>query len=379
MNEIINTFLLTGDRFMPEMHLKELGFTYSACGTFTKNKKRIQKFKETGDTSYIYKNELDKACFQHDMAYGDFKHLKRRTFSDNILRDKAFNIARNPEYDGYQRGLASMVYKFFDKKSKGSGVNIPLEFIEQLAKKLRKPIIRKFKKKKVYSGYRDNIWGADLADMHLISNFNKGFRFLLCVINIFSKYAWVVPLKDRKGVSIVNAFQKILKESNQKPNKIWVDKGSEFYYNSFKKWLKDNDVEMYSINNEGKSVVAEIFIKTLKNKIYKYMTSVSKNVYIDKLDDMVNEYNNTYRRTIKMKPVDVKDNTYIDFEKEANDKDPKFKVGDYVRISKYKNIFAKGYMPNWSEEVFVIKKVKNTAPWTYVINDLNGEEIIGTF
>ena len=109
------------------------------------------------------------------------------------------------------------------------------------------------------------------------------------------------------------------------------------------------------------------------------MTSITKNVYIDKLDDIVDEYNNAYYRTIKMKPVDVKDNTYTDFEKEVNNKDPKFKVGDYVRISKYKNIFAKGYMPNWSEEVFVIKKVKNTVPWTYVINDLNGEEIIGAF
>ena len=116
---------------------------------------------------------------------------------------------------------------------------------------------------------------------------------------------------------------------------------------------------MYSIHNEGKSVVAERFIRTLKTKIYKYMTSISKNVYIDKLDDIVNEYNNTYHRTIKMKPVDVKDDTYIDSNKDVNDKDPKFKVGDHVGISKYKNIFAKGYIPNWSEEDFAIKKVKN--------------------
>ena len=109
------------------------------------------------------------------------------------------------------------------------------------------------------------------------------------------------------------------------------------------------------------------------------MASVSKNVYIDKLDDIAGEYNNTYHRTIKMKLVDVKYNTYIDFKKEINDKDSKFKVGDHVRISKYKNIFAKGYTPNWSEEVFVISKIKNTAPWTHVINDLNGEEITGTF
>ena len=109
MNEIVNKFLLAGDKFMPEMHLKQLGFTYSACGQFTKNKDRIQKFKETGDASYIYKNVLDKACFQHDMAYGDFNDIARRTASDNVLRDKAFNIAKNPKYDGYQRGLASVV------------------------------------------------------------------------------------------------------------------------------------------------------------------------------------------------------------------------------------------------------------------------------
>ena len=135
---------------------------------------------------------------------------------------------------------------------------------------------------------------------------------------------------------------------------------------------------MYSTHNEGKSVIAERFIRTLKSKIHKYMTSISKNVYIDKLDDIVDEYNNTYHTTIKMKPIDVKDNTYINADKEINNKNPKFKVGDHVRISKYKNIFAKGYMPNWSEEVFVIKKVKDTIPWTYVINDLNGEENIGT-
>ena len=145
----------------------------------------------------------------------------------------------------------------------------------QLANELHKPIIRKFNKRKVYSSFKDNILGVDLADMQLLCKFNKGFRFLLCVIDIFIKYAWFVPLKNKKGVSIVNAFQKILKTSDRKLNKIWGDKGSEFYNISFKKWLKDNDTEMYSTNNEGKSVIAEKFIKTLKNKIYKYMTSIS--------------------------------------------------------------------------------------------------------
>ena len=132
---------------------------------------------------------------------------------------------------------------------------------------------------------------------------------------------------------------------------------------------------MLILKNGGKSVVTERFIRTIKSKIYKYM----KNVYINKLIQYNNEYNNTYHTTIEMKPIDVKDNTYINTDKEINNKDPKFKVGDRVRISKYKNIFAKGYMPNWNEKLFVIKKVKNTVLWTYVINDLNGEEIIGSF
>ena len=146
-----------------------------------------------------------------------------------------------------------------------------------------------------------------------------------------------------------------------------------------KSWLEKIDIEMYLTHNEGKSVVAERFIRTLKTKIYKYMTSISKIEYIDKLEDIVYEYNNTYHRIIKMKPVTVNNNTYTDFPKEVHENDSKFKVGVHVRISKYKNIFAEGYTPNWCEEVFVIKKIRNTVPWTYVISDLNGEEIIGTF
>ena len=183
-----------------------------------------------------------------------------------------------------------MVYKFFDKKSVGSDAKHVNTKItpqnQQLAEELHKPIIRKFEKRKVHAAFKDNIWGADLADMQLLSKYNKGIRFLLCVIDIFSKYAWVVPLKDKKGVSIVKAFQIILKKSNRKPNKIWVDKGSKFYNASFKKWLQDNDIDIYSTHNEGKSVVAERFIRTLKSKIYKYMIAISKNVYIDKLNDI---------------------------------------------------------------------------------------------
>ena len=160
---------------------------------------------------------------------------------------------------------------------------------------------------------------------------------------------------------------------------MWVNQGNEFYNNSLKDFLKINNIEMYSIYNEGKSVVAEIFIRTLKNKIFKHMTAISRNVYFDVLGDVVDKYNNTDHRTIKMKPIDVTSDSYADCNKDSNKKDPKFKVGDHVRISKYKNIFAKGYAPNWSEEVFVVGKIKNTVPYTYVVSDLIGEEITGSF
>ena len=228
MNNVINKFLLAGNKFMPEILLRQPQFTYSACGPFTKHEQRIQKFKETGNINYVYKNELDKACFVHDAAYSDSKDLTKRTVADKILKNRAFHIAKDKKYDGYQRGLASMVYKFFDSKVSGSGAKL-IPQNEQLTNELHKPIIGKFEKRKLYSKFKDNIWGVDLADMQLLSKYNKGIRFLLCGIDIFSKYAWVVPLKDKKGISIVKAFRIILKQSNRKPNKIWVEKGSKFY------------------------------------------------------------------------------------------------------------------------------------------------------
>ena len=244
MNNVINKFLLAGDKFMPEMHLRQPQFVYSACGPFTRYKERIKKFKQTGDTRYIYRNELDKACFQHHSAYADHKDLINRTKSDKVLRDKAYDIASNPEYDGYQRGLASMVYKVFDKKSMGSGVKKLKDTTKPsslersssiLADELHKPVIKKFNKRKVYSQFKDNIWGVELAETQSLSRKNKDIKYLLCATDLYSKYAFVVPLKDKKGISIVNAFDKIIKQSKRKPNKIWVDQGSESYNNNFKK------------------------------------------------------------------------------------------------------------------------------------------------
>ena len=393
MNNIINKFLLAVDKFMPEMHLRQPQFVYSACGPFTRHKGGIKEFKRTGDTRLLYRNELDKACFKHDAAYAKYKDVENRLIPDQKLKNSAYDIACNPKYGGYQKGLASMVYKFFDSKVaplnkktakhtakhtaktsslERSSLERTKEVNKILAEELHKHVNKKINKRKVYSQFKDNIWGVDLADMQSLSRKNKGIKYLLCAINLFSKYAFVIPIKDKKGISIVNAFNKIIKQSNRKPNKIWVDQGGEFYNHNFKKWLSDNHIIMSSTCNKGKSVVAERFIKTLKNKLYKHMTATGKNVYYDVLDDVVNEYNNTNHNTIKMKPKDVGDNkrVYID---EHNEKDSRFKVGDRVRISKFKNIFAKGYTPNWSKEIFIVDKVNDTVPYTYNIKDLNDE------
>ena len=247
-----------------------------------------------------------------------------------------------------------------------------------MADELHKPVIKEFNKRKVYSQFKYDIWGVDLADMQSLSKKNKVIKYLSCAIDLYSKYAFVIPLEDKKGISVTNGFNKIIKQSNRKPNKIWVDQGGEFYNNVFKKWLSDNDIIMYSTYNEGKSVVAERFIRTLKKKLYKHMTAIGKNVYYDVLDDAVNKSNNTKHSTIKMKPIDVGNNkrVYID---EHNEKLSRFKVGDRVRISKFKNIFAKGYTPNWSSEIFIVGKVNDTVPYTYNLKDLNDEEILGSF
>ena len=189
----------------------------------------------------------------------------------------------------------------------GSGIMKNSSLI--LADELHKPVINKFNERKVYSQFKDNIWGVDLADMKLLSKQNKSIKYLLWAIDLYSKYAFAVPLKDKKEISITNAFKKIIKQSGRKPNKIWVDQGSEFYNHDFKKWLLSNDIIMYSTYNEGKSVVVERFIRTLKNKLYKHMTATNKNVYYNVLNDVVSEYNNTKHSTIKMKPKDVKDDT----------------------------------------------------------------------
>ena len=187
--KIINKFLLTGDKFKLELYLKQPGFTYSACGPFTKHRERIKKFRETGNLKVLYRNKLHKACFAHDAAYSDNKDLAKRTISDKIVKDRVYEIAKNRNYDGSQRALESMVYIFFDKKT-GSGIIVN----EQLAKELHKSVIKNFKRRKIYARFKDNVWAADLPELKSSSLKSKNNKYLLCVIDIFTKYAWVKSL-----------------------------------------------------------------------------------------------------------------------------------------------------------------------------------------
>ena len=223
----------------------------------------------------------------------------------------------------------------------------------------------------------DRIWAADLVDMQTVSKFNRGVKYLLAVMNIFSKYVWLIPLKNKTGKSVALALKTIFKE--RKPEKMWVDKGKEFY----NKDVKDL-IELYSTENEEKSSVVERWIRTMKEKMWKYFSAKSTNVYMNVLLDLVKEYNNTRHSSIKMTLVKAskKENKLTVWRNlypehlEVRDINPKFSVGDKVRISKKKKTFEKGYATRWSEEIV---EVKHTSPPTYKIVDLNGEEIKGSF
>ena len=228
----------------------------------------------------------------------------------------------------------------------------------------------------------DKIWAADLADMRALSKENDGYNFLLLVIDTFSKYGWIVPLKDKKGETIVKALKEIFKESGRRPDKLWTDKGREF----FNKDVRDL-VYLYATENEEKSSIAERWIRTMKEKMFKYFTDYNTNKYIDVLPELVEDYNNTVHSSTKLTPTDASKeenelkvwrNLYPDRYKTSR-LNPKFSVGDKVRITKKKTVFEKGYTTRWTEEIFTIKEIRETNPLTYKLEDLQGEEIEGTF
>ena len=262
------------------------------------------------------------------------------------------------------------------------------DWSRQLAEELHKPITRNFRKRTVISYGIDKIWAADLVEMQKYSKWNKGVKYLLMVIDIFSKYGWIVPLKDKKTESVSSAFDLIFKKSKRKPEKLWTDKGSEYISKHFKEFLKRYNITLYHTQNEEKSSVVERWNRTIKNKMWKMFSANNNTIYWDKLDKLVDDYNNRKHSSIKMSPTEASKtknekqvfaNLYKD-EIYLKPKKPKFSIGDQVRLSKYKRrVFDKGYTPNWTEELFVIDKVNSTKPVTYNVVDLLGEKVEGSF
>ena len=255
---------------------------------------------------------------------------------------------------------------------------------EKLADELHKPIRRNFPTRRVIVHNVDDIWCSDLVDMQKLSKWNKSYKYLLMVLDLFSKYGWIVPLKTKTGLEVSKAFETIFRQN--KPKKLWVDKRKEYYNKNVLDLLAKNNIEIYSTENEEKSSVCERWNRTIKEKMYKRFTIQNNTVYIEILPKILASYNNSKNRSIGMTPNQARkpENYGKVYLKMVGDEPSKtgtvLKIGDTVRISKYKRkTFDKGYTPNWTEEVFVISEIRPTNPITYKIKDLNGEEIGGTF
>ena len=258
-----------------------------------------------------------------------------------------------------------------------------VRWTDELAEELHKPVRRKFQRRRVVVGGVDETWAADLVDMSAFSRDNKGYKFLLSIIDVFSKYGWLIPLKDKKGNTVRDALGSVFKERT--PNKLWTDKGTEFYNKEVKQLLQKHGIELYSTENEEKSSVVERWNRTMKEKMFKYFSANSTRTYLPVLDDFVRQYNTTKHRSIKMTPTSAslkehENKVYWNLYGSIPPmQPPRFRVGDKVRITKKKGTFEKGYTPRWTEEVFEVSQVLPTKPPTYRLKDFNGEEIHGSF
>ena len=276
----------------------------------------------------------------------------------------------------------------FDVKRKHhDGQGVPA-MSEELAEELHKPVRKTFRKRRVISKHVDDVWAADLVDMQYYSRTNKGYKYILMIIDIFSKYGWAIPLKRKTALEVYEAFVDLWKK--QKPPKfLWTDKGKEFDNKRMNELLEENNVHLYWTQNEEKSCVVERWNRTIKSKMWKYFTKNRTGIYINILPTLIKDYNNTYHRSIKSKPSDARKPSnyqhvfnalYNNFDLNIKSQpSPKFKIGDQVRISKLKRKFEKGYTANWTEEVFIIEKVQTTIPYTYKLKDTKNEVVQGTF
>ncbi len=302
--------------------------------------------------------------------------MKNKTLLDNVYYD-----IKNPS------SLASV--KKLIEATKKKKKTVKKYLTQQKVYTLHKQVRKNFPRRKVISNGISDQYQADLCDMQKLAPFNNNYKYLLCVIDVFSKVAFVRSCKNKSSSEVTIAFLDILKSSQITPKKLQTDEDTSFLSREFQKLLKKYNIHFFVTNSILKASIVERFNRTLKEKIYKYLTAFNTNRYIDVLQIIVESYNNSFHRTIKMTPNQVssenqeevwhniynKDYSFVKLQK----KKPKFKITDTVRISKYSNIFKKGYLPNFTQEVFIIKRVNSTTPFTYNLSDLNDEPIIGSF
>ena len=348
------------------------------CGAYNPLDKQLVYDKNGNILKYIQNpaGETDRICAQHDVDYTLAKNLKDKHIADERMI-KAINEL---PYNKQQYGTFLVKNIIRSKRKLGLGVE---NHNKILSEELHKPKRKNYPRRKIIVNHINEIFAADLVEMQKFAKLNKGYRYLLTCIDIFSKYSWVIPLKDKKGITIKNALQKIFKEI--KPKLLWTDNGKEFYNKQVQNLLNENNIKLYSTNNsEIKSAVIERFNRTFKNMMYKKFTENNNTIFYNILDELVNNYNNKYHSTIKMTPIErskkineKKNKNIYNFEKTA--KLGKFNIGDRVRISLEKNIFEKGYETNWTQEIFVTYDIKYSNVPYYYLKDLNNEKLQGTF
>ena len=325
-------------------------------------------------------NKIDKVSMKHDICYRDHSTKQGRDKCDEEMISELEVLKPENIREKIDRKLVQSIMKA--KRKMGWGI----KWTNELSDELHKPIRHKFPKRMVFSKTIDDIWAADLVEMIPFAKYNKGYKYLLMIIDVFSKYAWIFPLKTKTSAEVTAAFKKVFKSSNRIPAKLWTDDGKEFKNKTLQVLLDKNKIKIYSTENETKSSVAERFNRTIKRKMWKYFTANNTHKYINILPDLVKKYNNTYHRSIKTTPAKASDeNNFNDVftslygNMRQLSKTPKFKVNDRVRIIKKKRTFEKSFTPSWSEELFIITKVKDTKPTTYEIEDLNEKPIQGSF
>ena len=354
---------------LPNMHY---------CGAYNPLHKQLIYDKNGNILRYIQKpsGETDRICSQHDVDYTLAKNLKDKHIAD----EKMIKAINELPYNQQQYGTFLVKNIIRSKRKLGLGVE---DHNKILSEELHKPKRKNYPRRKIIVNYINEIFAADLVEMQKFAKLNKGYRYLLTCIDIFSKFAWVIPLKDKRGITIKNALQKIFKQ--RKCKFVWTDRGTEFYNKQVQDLLNENNIKLYSTNNsEIKSSVIERFNRTFKNMMYKKFTENNNTIFYNILYELVNNYNNKYHSTIKMSPTEgskkineKKIKNIYNFEKTK--KPSKFKIGDRVRISLEKNIFEKSYETNWTEEIFEIYDIKYSNVPYYYLKDLNNEKLNGTF